>query len=146
MCLCNLDTFFMVLVHWIFHKMWPYSIKIKNKYNNIFCLFSLIMSFVLGWWTWVRIMPTQKWNQVVSWLDIIKQSLWIVCHKFSNIIVTIYVKNKCRIKKKKKDEYCVLWIVSWNFLVIQYAYAVMSNKFSAKDQTPSFPLKNNKHV
>ena len=105
MCLCNLDTFFMVLVHWIFHKMWPYSIKIKNKYNNIFWLFSLIMSFVLGWWTWVRIMPTQKWNQVVSWLDIIKQSLWIVCHKFSNIIVTIYLKNKCRTKKIKNKRW-----------------------------------------
>ena len=91
-------------------------------------------------------MPTHKRNQVVSWIDIKKQSLWIVLHKFSNIIVTIYVKNKCRIKKIKKDEYCVPWIVSWNFLVVQYAYAVMSHKFSANDQTPSFPLKNNKYV
>ena len=52
-------------------------------------------------------MPTHKRNQVVSWIDIKKQSLWIVLHKFSNIIVTIYVKNKCSIKKIKKDEYCV---------------------------------------
>jgi len=51
-------------------------------------------------------MPTQKINQVMSWLDIKMQSFWIVCHKFLNTIVTIYVKNKYRIKKK--DEYCVL--------------------------------------
>ena len=47
-------------------------------------------------------MPTQKRNPVVSWLDIKKLSLWSVRHKFSNIVVTIYIKNKCRIKKNKK--------------------------------------------
>ena len=55
-------------------------------------------------------MPTQKSNQVVSGLDNKKQSLWILCHKFSNISVNIYVKNNCRIKKE--DEYCVLRIMS----------------------------------
>ena len=52
-------------------------------------------------------MSTQKRNQLASWLDIKKQLLWIVRHKFSNIIISIYVKNKCGVKKKK-DEYCVL--------------------------------------
>ena len=55
-------------------------------------------------------MAPKKRNQFVSWLDIKKQSTWIVRHKFSNIIITIYVKNKCKIKKK--NEYCVLRIVS----------------------------------
>ena len=48
-------------------------------------------------------MPTQKRNQVVSWLDIKKQSILILHHKFSNIIITIFVKNKSRIKEKKMN-------------------------------------------
>lgn len=53
-------------------------------------------------------MPTQKRNQVVPWLGLKNQSLWIIDHKFSNTVIAT-------LKKKKDKKFKKLNIESYEF-------------------------------